>query len=1094
MDVLQLLAVAYGGEREARLAATAQLEAALNGPDAATHLCALLRAGVDTTIPPAQSLSALIYAKNCIVHTLDEEQLSTIPGVLDEVKTLLYNGVFVVSEKHQNIICECVANIISAFEWNYLPQLMPEITRDKASVSVEHALASLRLLYVYIKRFKTPQLEPMPLKLEVCSCLLTALPSFLSYTDLRVDHMVLKAMECVVETALQVKETREIPATAFDAWFQEMSQYPERHFVSACEAAANGSQKVYETYVRCLKRIAMISFSVLNDATRNKKPPPIAKRFLTTHAAAFFGVWKRWLEYAATSKARSLHQKADMFAIRYIKLCTLDKTLYQQYLLPELMHVVESLFFPYLCFNEEDESAFADDSDLSDFVQYMMEEGFDQGEISQRQAASNAILAMIKGGKDYHEDSLQKIIQILTVGLSQEDNNETFPRTFGFLHLLSVLRKHLRKVPEIWQTQMAQVLVTFVAPRVLPTVPFVPLRCKALVVCQRYSKVPIASEEHFASFTQLICSLVQDSNARIRLGAIDAMCTFLEMKRALPYIRPILVPLVEECIGFLNRVQTTFVPTALLYLVEHFAPELTFVLGKIGKTLVQHFLATAFDLAQQEEAMNEDNIAYYSRADMSACAMLDALDTIVQASRHNIETINNMRSDLLLLAKKVLEYPDNYEFMEKTLIIVLHVNNFSKPIPSDCWEILPLLFNSIDTGVGVDFFVGIEEVLDSYVSNGTVQYFQNTELMEATYKACEKMLFNAVCGVEDHIAVPQLIEAMLHQAKHCKEVSGLFDPYLSRFVLLLLRALADETIRQSDVRLQIWIVAAMMDAFYYNAGATLQIIMEHNAYPQFFDAFFHFFRGAIGTPETVKKGKKGKRNNKNDNAQEIVDHLSILTRKVIALGLTSLLEYLAHHSNLSGFDVYMQPTLTLIEYCIFRNDALLEPRCRISEKNIAEIRSGNADNDEVVDVDFEDDDVLGIDDGDDDDNDDDNMCDIDSEDSDTDALQVDEGDDYESPIDDVCEVSRFLQWAAAAPCLGNNTQSSSSQQQQQQQQQLRCSLHHSLEEFRAAEATALRYRQLVLALEAAMEDDFKARSSAAAVNGNAGAATSVSSY
>ncbi|KAH9599166.1 hypothetical protein LSM04_008407 [Trypanosoma melophagium] len=1087
MDVLQLLAVAYGGEREARLAATTQLDAALRGPDAATHLCALLRAGIDTTLPPAQSLSALIYAKNCITHTLEEKQIAAIPGVLDEVKRLLYNGVFVVSEKHQNIICACVANIISAFEWNYLPQIMPEITRDKANFSVEHALASLRLLYVYIKRFKTPQLEPMPLKLEVCSCLLTALPSFLSYTDLRVDHMVLKAMECVVETALQVKEAQEVPATAFDAWFQEMSQYPERHFVAACEAAANGSEKVYETYVCCLKRIAMISFSVLNDATRNKRPPPISKRFLTTHAATFFGVWKRWLEYAATSKARSVHQKADMFAIRYIKLCTLDKTLYQQYLLPEVMHVVESLFFPYLCYNEEDEAAFADDSDLSDFVQYMMEEGFDQGEVSQRQAASNAILAMIKGGKDFHEDLLQKIIQVLTIGLSQEDNNETFPRTFGFLHLLSVLRKHLRKVPEIWQTQMAQVLVTFVAPRVLPTAPFVPLRCKALVVCQRYSKVPIASEEDFASFTQLICALVQDNNARIRLGAIDAMCTFLEMKRALPYIRPILVPLVEECIGFLNRVQTTFVPTALLYLVEHFAPELTCVVGKIGKTLVQHFLATAFDLAQQEEGMNEDNIDFYARADMSACAMLDALDTIVQASRHNIENINNMRSDLLLLARKVLEYPDNYEFMEKTLIIVLHVINFSKPIPSDCWDILPLLFQSIDTGVGVDFFVGIEEVLDSYVSNGTAQYLQNTDLMEATYKACEKMLFGAVCGAEDHIAVPQLIEAMLHQAKHCKEVSGLFDPYLSRFVLLLLRALADETIRQSDVRLQIWIVAAILDAFYYNAGATLQIIMEHNAYPQFFDAFFHFFRGAIGTPNTAKKGKKGKRS-KNDNAQEIVDHLSILTRKVITLGLTSLLQYLAANpNNLNGFDVYMQPTLTLIEHCIFRNDALLLPRCRISEKNIAEIRSGNADDDEVVDVDFDDDDVLGIDNADDDDDgniiDDD---DIESEDSDMDHLQIDEGDDYESPIDDVCEVTQFLQWATNAPCLTNNTPQQSNNHQTNQQSQLRCTLNHSLEEFQAAEATALRYRQLVLALEEAMEDDFKARSSATATGGNVG--------
>ncbi|KEG13952.1 importin 7 [Trypanosoma grayi] len=1069
MDILHLLSVAYRGTKEERTAATAQLEEALQSADGPVHLVTLLRAGTDLTLPSEQSLSALIYAKNCIVHTLDEDKLASVPGVLEEVKSLLYSGAFRMPPMHQKTIHICVATIISAFEWNYLPQLMPEITCDRANVSVDHALATLRMLYVFIKRFKTPMLEPMPMKLEICRCLFTALPPFLSYGDLRVDHVVLKAMECVVETALQVKEAHDIPPEAFDAWFHEMAQHPERHFAAACEAAANGSQKVYEEYVRCLKRIAMISYSVLNDATRKKKPPPVARRFLTTHAAAFFGVWRRWLEYAATSKSRSLHHKADMFAIRYIKLCTLERSLYREHLLPQLMHVIESLLFPYLCFSEEDESAFADESDLSDFVQYMMEEGFDQSEVSQRQAASNAILAMVKGGKDFHEDALQKIIQALTLGLSQEDNSETFPQTFGFLHLLSVLRKHLRKIPEIWEAQMAQVLMTFVAPRVLPTVPFVPLRCKALVVCQRYSKAPIPSEEHFASFTQLICALVQDNDARVRLGAIDALCTFLEMKRALPYIRPILVPLVEECIGFLNRVHTSFVPTALLYLVEHFAPELTPVLGKIGTTLVQHFLATAFDLAQQEEAMTEQNLSLYWRTDMSACALLDALDTIVQASTHHMEVFNSIRPDLLLLTRKVLEQEDNIEFVEKTLVILLHVIHFSKPIPQDYWGVLPLLFHSVDSGIGVDFFVNIEEVLDNYVSNGTVEYLQNAELMEATYQTCDKMLFKCACGTDERIAVPQLIEAMLHQAKHCEAAPGLFDAHLPRFVMLLLRALSDDRIRQGEVRLQVWIVAALMDAFYYNAAATLQIIVDYNAHPALFDALFHFFRGAIGRKDTATKGKKGKRG-KDDNASEIVENLSLLTRKVVVLGMTSLLMHLSSNNNngLVAFDAYIQPTLALIEYCVFRNDAILQSRCRISEKNLSKIRQGIEEAD-VEDIDLEDEDVLGVDDADDAEDMISDTDDADDDDDDDDEIgqRQDEGDDYVSPIDDVCEVSLFLQWAAKVPGLGDGVQ-----------QHVQCALTKSAEEFRAAEATALRYRRLVQEIDHAMEEDFRARAAA----------------
>ncbi|RNF20412.1 importin 7 [Trypanosoma conorhini] len=1076
MDVLELLSVAYNGGKEERTAATAQLEGAIKSPDGPRLLVTLLRAGTDPALPAGQSLSALIYAKNCIMETLDDEQFSAAPGVLEEVKSLLYNGAFHVPSTHQKIIHTCVASIVSSFQWNYLPQLMPEISRERAGVTVEHAMAALGMLYVFVKRFKTPGLEPLPMKLTVCSCLISALPSFLSYGEPQVDHIVLKIMNGVVETALQGNKAQALPAEALDAWFHEMAQYPERHFVSASGAAASGSQKAYEAYVGCLKQIAMISFSVLNDATRKKNPAPVAKRFLAAHASAFLGVWQRWLKYASTSRERDGNRKADMYAIRYIKLCALDKTLYQQCLLPQLMPVVESLLFPYLCFSEEDEPAFADDGDLSEFAQYMMEEGFDQGEVSQRQAASNAIVALVKGNKDFHEDCLQRVIDFLIAGLSREDNDETFPQTFGYLHLLSVLRRHLRRVPEIWETQMAQVLVTFVTPRLAPTVPYAPLRCKALVACQRYSKAPIPAEADFAAFTQIVSSLVQDGDSRIRLGAIDALCTFLEMKRALPYIRPILVPLVEECISFLNRVQTSFVPTALLYLVEHFAPELISVLGKIGKTLVQHFLATAFDLAQQEAAMEDEHLSQYWRTELSACALLNALNTIVQASRHHMEVFCSLRPDLLLLAKNVLEHPDDFEFIENTLAILLNVVNFSKPIPPECWDVLPLLFQSVDSGVGVDFFVAIEEVLDSFISNGTAEFLQNAQLMEATYQACEKVLFHCLAGVEDQIAVPQLIEAMLHQAKHAEAAPGLFDAHLPRFVTLLLRALADDSIRQGEVRLQIWIIAALMDAFYYNAAATLQILASRNAYPQFFDALFHFFRAAIH-PAKVAKGRKKR---KHDAASEVVENLSILTRKVIVLGMTALLEHLfadgggSSGTNLAAFDAYLSPTLALVQHCVFANDVLLASRCRIAAGNLEKVRQG-VEVEDVCDVDLDDEDVLGVANGSDVATTDDDDADGGSDDEELGEEEIghreDEGDDYESPIDDVCEVTLFLQWAAKATCLGGDVQ-----------RHLQTALSKSLQEFRDAEATALRYRQLVQELDLAMDAEHAARSVTAATS------------
>ncbi|RNF06112.1 importin 7 [Trypanosoma rangeli] len=470
--------------------------------------------------------------------------------------------------------------------------------------------------------------------------------------------------------------------------------------------------------------------------------------------------------------------------------------------------------------------------------------------------------------------------------------------------------------------------------------------------------------------------------------------------------------------------------------------------------------------------MDAEHLSQYWHTDLSACALLNALDTIVQASRHHMEVFCSLRPDLLFLTKNVLEHPDNFEFMEKTLAILLNVVNFSKPIPQECWDMLPLLFQAVDSGIGVDFFVAIEEVLDSFISNGTVEFLQNAQLMEATYQVCEKMLFHCVAGVDDQIAVPQLIEAMLHQAKHLEAAPSLFDAHLPRFVSLLFRALVDDSIRQGEVRLQIWIIAALMDAFYYNAAATLHIMVSHNAYPHFFDAFFHFFRAAVNSSKVEKERKK----RKHDAASEVVENLSILTRKVIVLGLTALLEHIVTDGGssssgigLAAFDAYLSPTLALIQHCIFANDVLLASRCRITAGNLDKIRRG-VEVEDVCDVDLEDEDVLGVDDGSDvetdDDDDDDNDDEL--EDDEIGHLQ-DEGDDYESPIDDVCEVTLFLQWVEKVTCLGDGMQ-----------RHLRTALSKSLQEFRDAETTALRYRQLVQELDRAMDADYAARSAVAA--------------
>jgi len=190
-----------------------------------------------------------------------------------------------------------------------------------------------------------------------------------------------------------------------------------------------------------MKRIAVISYSAINDATRRKKPSPAAKHFLATFSLSFYTVWRDWLGFCVASPDRHTHQKSEMFALRYLKLSTLDKTLYEAEIRPKAMELIETILFPYLCYGEEDEEVFADEEDLSSYAQYMMEEGFGNAELSTRQASSNAILALMSNKKPFHDPAplLQSVVGVLTVGFESADyTTETgASRLFGFLVLTS---------------------------------------------------------------------------------------------------------------------------------------------------------------------------------------------------------------------------------------------------------------------------------------------------------------------------------------------------------------------------------------------------------------------------------------------------------------------------------------------------------------------------------------------------------------------------------------------------------------------------------------------------------------------------------
>ena len=1047
-SILDFLQRAYYGTKDERTAATDALNLALKASPA-QGLLELIAAAIDPNTPNEPSLLAVLQVKNYLQHDLVADQFRDTVA-LERLETALFQGLPLVrSRAHRRALLEAMDLLVSEFNWNFFEPLFPEVQQFPSSAEcpddvsrqalIQKAHTILEALYLLTRRFRAPGPLSQADKLAVCKYLLPELPKFLHVNEMHTYHITFKVLQCILETFMEAGgKMTFVPESVLHAWFSHLGNFATLHYASCV------GTPVYEEYVKCVKRIGAVCFSVLQEATKRKTVPPLQKFFMEHYSVAFFNQWVSWLRFCLKDSAadrNTLHRKSEVYAIRYVKMSTLDPQLGKTAVEPLAMEIIADLLFPYLCLNEEDEAFYADEGNLQEYVQYIQDDEMIGGEFSQRTAATNCILAIVGNKKGTLDSSsiLSSVLGVLAQNLGTPDPK----KAFGFLHLLGIVRRLLKERKEIWDTQVEPVLIQFVVPRLGAPEPY--LRVKAAWVCNRFCRIPIPNESNFKSFVAVITQLILDPDAKVRLAAVNASISYLGMKRARPYLMAVLVPLVNECLALLERVQSPVIPITLNYLAEHFAPELTEVLDKLAASLVQQFLAATFEMNVREgdEAAlleNETNMRAFEMLGMSAFTCLDAIDSLVLSTEHNPVALDRMRPDLIrLITSALAPSACSLDCVEKVINILMHVTFFTKPVTPDLWAIFPSVYALVMEGGGVDFFSKLEGIFDNYVSNGTIEFLSSTEVMTMCYRMCEKMLVGGVVvSDDDMIAVPQFIEAIVHSGGKEGVPRELLGRQLQPFIVLLLQGLANDEIK--NVKTRVWLISTVMDCFYFDPSLTLRVLVESNAFPYFFHAYFGFFSAAVSnavgeifqtqsTKSSSKKSKKAK--NGSEASAEVLEALSILNRKVNILGLVSFLQVatdpnLALAAGLAGpvDGNLIRASLQMVVFCVGENNALYVKRLKRMKMMLDKLRSGvESDDDESYDEEDldlqeeQDDDIAHTTDGAEADDDEDDDDEVDDE------LESDETDEYFSPIDSVCEVSFFAEWCAkgmSQPYLAQN--------------------------------------------------------------------------
>ncbi|PWN53145.1 ARM repeat-containing protein [Violaceomyces palustris] len=553
---------------------------------------------------------------------------------------------------------------------------------------------------------------------------------------------------------------------------------------------------------------------------------PFAENFVQTFAPEILKVYLRLIEANIQDPAQGwLSRKAVHFLCMFFTECVKPKSTWAL-LKPHVQELVKSFVFPRICFTEEDDELW--ELDPVDFVRSNLDP-FE--EIGTPSGSAATFLQTVASKRT--KSAFMPILEFITSVLNAYPSQRSAVEKEGALRMCRSLDTTM-----VNHEKVSGMLDGFFAQHVIPELrsehKFLRFRACELVKAFDSNGMKWSSDQSLEAAFRGVMECIGDAELPVRVQAAEAIGSLIAHDEVHAAMAPNAARLMQELLKLSDETDLDVLTETKEKVVAHFGEELLPFSVQLTEQMANSYMRLVNENLESAERGADGTLEFSmdNHEDDKLFAAMGCLNTIFQiisSAESKPEMLEKLEEVVLPIVAFTIE-KECVELFDDCLELTDTLTYYQKKISPGMWHIFTLIYKSFKTH-GIDYLSEMLSTIDNCVSYGTDVVLANQEYKNMLLDMFSTAMTSDQLGITDHVAACKLAEVILLLLK------GAVDEAVPGIVQTLLPHVANRDKMAASLRK--WSVIVILDAIYYNASLTLQVIESSGATAGFFSTVTH---------------------------------------------------------------------------------------------------------------------------------------------------------------------------------------------------------------------------------------------------------------